>query len=54
MPPSYRPGLAFISDSQEFISLEQMLVDFEAWGQGLLRLPGGLSIRLHARRRLVA
>jgi len=43
MPPSYRQGLAFISDSQEFISLEQMLVDFEAWGQAFSTSPVGFQ-----------
>ncbi len=33
MPPNYRRGLTFINDSQEFISLEQMLEDFEPWGK---------------------
>jgi hypothetical protein len=41
MPPSYRQGLAFISDSQEFTSLEQMLADFEAWGQAFSASPVG-------------
>jgi hypothetical protein len=43
MPPSYRQGLAFISDSQEFISLEQMLVDFEAWGKAFASAPVGFQ-----------
>jgi hypothetical protein len=41
MPPSYRPGLAFINDSQEFASLEQMLADFEAWGRAFALSPVG-------------
>ncbi|MCX6557006.1 MAG: hypothetical protein NTW95_06175 [Candidatus Aminicenantes bacterium] len=43
MPPSYRQGLAFISDSQEFISLEQMLADFEAWGRAFSASPVGFQ-----------
>lgn len=43
MPPRYRRGLAFISDSQEFISLEQMLVDFEAWGRAFSASPVGFQ-----------
>ena len=43
MPSSYRQGLAFISDSQEFTSLEQMLVDFEAWGKAFATAPVGFQ-----------
>ncbi len=43
MPPSYRQGLAFISDSQEFTSLEQMLADFEAWGKAFSASPVGFQ-----------
>jgi hypothetical protein len=43
MPSSYRQGLAFINDSQEFISLEQMLVDFEAWGKAFAASPVGFQ-----------
>jgi hypothetical protein len=41
MPPTYRQGLSFISDSQEFTSLEQMLDDFEAWGKAFAPAPVG-------------
>ena len=43
MPPAYRQGLAFISDSQEFTSLEQMLADFEAWGKAFSASPVGFQ-----------
>jgi hypothetical protein len=43
MPPSYRQGLAFISDSQEFTSIEQMLTDFEAWGKAFSASPVGFQ-----------
>ncbi|HUU06710.1 MAG TPA: hypothetical protein VMZ49_12630 [Patescibacteria group bacterium] len=43
MPASYRQGLAFISDSQEFTSLEQMLADFEAWGKAFAPVPVGFQ-----------
>ena len=43
MPSSYRQGLAFISDSQEFTSLEQMLADFEAWGKAFAPAPVGFQ-----------
>jgi hypothetical protein len=43
MPPSYRQGLAFISDSQEFASLEEMLADFEAWGKAFFASPVGFQ-----------
>jgi len=43
MPPAYRQGLAFISDSQEFTSLEQMLADFEAWGRAFSSSPVGFQ-----------
>jgi len=43
MPPSYRQGLAFISDSQEFTSLEQMLADFTSWGNAFATSPVGFQ-----------
>jgi hypothetical protein len=43
MPSSYRQGLVFISDSQEFTSLEQMLADFEAWGKAFATAPVGFQ-----------
>jgi hypothetical protein len=33
MPPAARQGLVFVDDSQEFESPEQMLDEFEVWGQ---------------------
>jgi hypothetical protein len=41
MPPTYRQGLSFISDSQEFTSLEQMLDDFVSWGKAFAPAPVG-------------
>jgi hypothetical protein len=43
MPPSYRQGLAFISDSQEFTSLAEMLADFTAWGSAFAASPVGFQ-----------
>jgi hypothetical protein len=43
MPPAYRQGLVFISDSQEFTSLEQMLADFAAWGNAFVNSPVGFQ-----------
>jgi hypothetical protein len=43
MPPSYRQGLAFISDSQEFTSLAEMLADFVAWGKAFPASPVGFQ-----------
>jgi hypothetical protein len=44
MPPSYRQGLVFISDSQQFTSLEQMLKDFEQWGNAFAASPVGFQL----------
>lgn len=41
MPPEYRQGLVFISDSQEFASLTEMLDDFVAWGLAFAPAPVG-------------
>lgn len=43
MPPTYRRGLAFISDSQEFTSLAEMLADFTAWGNAFAASPVGFQ-----------
>lgn len=33
MPPSYRDGIVFINDSQQFDSFDHMLREFTAWGE---------------------
>jgi len=50
MPPSYRQGLAFVNDSQEFTSLEQMLGDFEPWGKAFAPSPVGYQFGYPADR----
>ena len=43
MPPTYRQGLSFIDDSQEFTSLEQMVEEFAAWGKAFAPAPAGFQ-----------
>jgi len=33
MPPTYRDGIVFINDSQQFESFEHLMEDFTAWGE---------------------
>ncbi len=33
MPPSVRDGIVFVDDSQQFVSLDQMVNEFAAWGE---------------------
>jgi hypothetical protein len=33
LPPTYREGLVFVNDSQQFESFDQLVADFSAWGQ---------------------
>ena len=43
MPPTYREGILFIDDSQEFDSLDQMVNEFAAWGQSFAPAPVGFQ-----------
>jgi hypothetical protein len=41
MPPTYRDGIVFINDSQQFESFDQLMDDFTAWGQKFAPSPVG-------------
>jgi hypothetical protein len=43
MPPTYRTGMAFIDDSQEFPSLNAMVAEFAAWGHAFAPSPVGFQ-----------
>jgi hypothetical protein len=48
MPPSYREGLLFLDDSQEFDSLDDMLDEFDAWGAAFAPAPVGFQFGYEA------
>jgi hypothetical protein len=50
MPPSFRTGLLFIDDSQEFPSLEAMAAEFQAWGRRFDPSPVGFQFGYEADR----
>jgi hypothetical protein len=39
MPPTYREGIVFVDDSQQFDSLDQMVDEFVVWGQHFTPAP---------------
>lgn len=39
MPPTLREGILFVDDSQQFQSLDQMVVEFTAWSQSFYPAP---------------
>ncbi|MEZ0395167.1 MAG: hypothetical protein ABWK53_01855 [Anaerolineales bacterium] len=39
MPPTYRDGLVFVDDSQQFESLEEMSAEFAVWGETFAPAP---------------
>ncbi len=39
MPPTYRDGIVFVDDSQQFESLEQMTAEFAVWGETFAPAP---------------
>jgi hypothetical protein len=39
MPPTYRDGILFVDDSQQFGSLEEMVSTFAEWGQSFAPAP---------------
>jgi hypothetical protein len=41
MPPTYRDGIVFINDSQQFESFDQLMKDFTAWGEKFAPSPVG-------------
>jgi hypothetical protein len=41
MPPTYRDGIVFINDSQQFESLDQLMDDFTTWGETFAPAPVG-------------
>ncbi len=43
MPPTYREGLVFVDDSQQFQSLDQMIAEFQAWGAHFAPSPVGFQ-----------
>lgn len=43
MPPSYRDGIVFIDDSQQFNSLGDLVNEFSAWGQHFRPSPVGFQ-----------
>ena len=43
MPPTYRDGVVFINDSQQFDSFEHLLNEFSAWGTHFSPAPVGFQ-----------
>jgi hypothetical protein len=43
MPPTYRDGIVFVNDSQQFESLDAMLINFKAWGDTFAPAPVGFQ-----------
>jgi hypothetical protein len=43
MPPTYRDGIVFINDSQQFESFDQLVDDFTAWGKYFAPYPVGFQ-----------
>jgi len=43
MPPTYRDGVVFINDSQQFESFDQLVDDFSAWGEYFAPSPVGFQ-----------
>jgi hypothetical protein len=41
MPPTYRDGIVFINDSQQFESFDQLMDDFTIWGEKFSPAPVG-------------
>jgi len=51
MPPTYREGLMFLDDSQGFASLDEMVSEFEVWGQTFAPAPVGFQYGYRSDRR---
>ena len=43
MPPTFRDGILFVNDSQQFESFEQMMSDFTEWGRTFAPAPVGFQ-----------
>jgi hypothetical protein len=43
MPPTYRDGLVFVDDSQQFESFDDMVNEFAAWGKFFASSPVGFQ-----------
>ncbi len=43
LPPTEREGLLFLDDSQQFVSLEAMVEEFQAWGEHFAPAPVGFQ-----------
>ena len=43
MPPTYRDGVVFINDSQQFQSFDQLIEDFSDWGKYFSPAPVGFQ-----------
>jgi hypothetical protein len=43
MPPTYRDGILFVNDSQQFESFEELLADFQGWGATFEPSPVGFQ-----------
>jgi hypothetical protein len=48
MPPTERDGLVFIDDSQEFDTLDDMIAEFEEWGEAFAPAPVGFQFGYRA------
>lgn len=48
MPPTYRDGIVFIDDSQQFESLDQLVSEFSAWGKRFAPSPVGFQFGYQA------
>jgi hypothetical protein len=51
MPPTYRDGMMFLDDSQQFESLDAMVAEFEAWGRTFASAPVGFQVGYPADRK---
>ncbi len=43
MPPTYRDGIVFVNDAQQFESLDAMLAGFKDWGESFAPSPVGFQ-----------
>lgn len=43
MPPTYRDGLVFVDDSQQFENMDHMVDEFTTWGQAFAPAPVGFQ-----------
>jgi hypothetical protein len=48
MPPTYRSGILFLDDSQEFPSLGSMAAEFTGWGEAFAPSPVGFQFGYEA------